>query len=107
MANNRNWNEEDTNKLLHLYTVEGMNPYAIADIMDKNYRSVISKLVQMKIYKKPSDDPEVIDRQRTVKQMLIEIEKLLNIKIPHLSFTRKESVEILLNAIKELVDQNS
>ena len=48
------WNDEQEAELIKMYTEEGIKDvYALASHFAKGYRSVISKLVQLKIYEKP------------------------------------------------------
>ena len=47
------WNDEQEAELIKLYTEEGnKDVYELASHFSKGYRSVISKLVQLKIYEK-------------------------------------------------------
>ena len=49
------WSDEQEAELVKLYTEENTKDvYELAEIFDKGYRSVISKLVQLKIYEKLS-----------------------------------------------------
>ena len=48
------WNDEEEAKLIKMYTEDGVKDvYQLAEYFQKGYRSVISKLVQLKIYEKP------------------------------------------------------
>ena len=48
------WNDEQEQELIQLYTEENKKDvYELAEHFSKGYRSVISKLVQLKIYEKP------------------------------------------------------
>ena len=51
--------------------------YKLASHFSKGYRSVISKLVQLKIYEKPEMNEE--DKSQTVKVMLRDLEEILRI----------------------------
>ena len=45
------WSDEQEAELVKLYTEKNVKDvYELAEIFDKGYRSVISKLVQLKIY---------------------------------------------------------
>jgi hypothetical protein len=68
------WSDEQEAELIRLYTEEHMKDVnELGDHFGKGYRSVISKLVQLRIYEKPSDEDR--EGSRTVKTMLdIEIE---------------------------------
>ena len=51
------WNDEEEAKLIKMYTEDGVKDvYQLAEYFQKGYRSVISKLVQLKIYEKPEVD---------------------------------------------------
>ena len=50
------WSDQDEKQLIFLYTEDDLKDvHELATIFNKGYRSVISKLVQLKIYEKPSD----------------------------------------------------
>ena len=54
------WNDEQEAELIKMYTEEGIKDvYALASHFAKGYRSVISKLVQLKIYEKPEVNDEL------------------------------------------------
>ena len=60
------WNDEQEAELIKMYTEEGIKDvYELASHFAKGYRSVISKLVQLKIYEKPEINDE--DKSQTVK----------------------------------------
>ena len=62
--------------------------YELAEIFDKGYRSVISKLVQLKIYEKPQVEDE--SKSLTVKVMLRELEDILEIEVLGTNLNKKE-----------------
>lgn len=94
------WSDEEETKLINLYTVEDQKDvYELANIFNKGYRSVISKLVQLKIYEKPEINDA--DKGVTVKVMLREIEDILEIQIEGTNLNKKENLQALLAAIKE------
>ena len=48
------WSDDQEVELIRLYTEEGQKDvHKLAEHFSKGYRSVISKLVQLKIYEKP------------------------------------------------------
>ena len=60
------WNDEQEAELIKMYTEDGVKDvYELASHFSKGYRSVISKLVQLKIYQKPEINEE--DKSQTVK----------------------------------------
>ena len=96
------WNDEQEAELIKMYTEEGIKDvYALASHFAKGYRSVISKLVQLKIYEKPIVEEE--DRSQTVKVMLRELEEILEIEVEGVNLNKKENLVKLLNAIKQKV----
>ena len=96
------WNDEQEAELIKMYTEEGIKDvYELASHFAKGYRSVISKLVQLKIYEKPIVEEE--DRSQTVKVMLRELEDILEIEVEGVNLNKKENLDKLLNAIKQKV----
>ena len=96
------WNDEQEAELIKLYTEEGLKDvYELASHFSKGYRSVISKLVQLKFYEKPIVEEE--DRSQTVKVMLRELEEILEIEVEGVNLNKKENLVKLLNAIKQKV----
>ena len=97
------WNDEQEAELIDLYTEEGIKDvYELATHFSKGYRSVISKLVQLKIYEKPIIEEE--DRSQTVKVMLRELEDILEIEVDGVNLNKKENLSKLLTAIKNKVE---
>ena len=97
------WNDEQEAELIKMYTEEGIKDvYALASHFAKGYRSVISKLVQLKIYEKPEVNDE--DKSQTVKVMLRELEDILSIRVDGTNLNKKENLSMLLNAIKERIN---
>ena len=93
------WSDEQENELISLYTVDSKKDvHELAKYFGKGYRSVISKLVQLKIYEKPEIDNE--DKGLTVKVMLRELEEILDITIEGTNLNKKENLSKLLDAIK-------
>lgn len=96
------WNDEQEDELIKLYTEEGIKDvHELASHFSKGYRSVISKLVQLKIYEKPEIEEQ--DRSLTVKVMLRELEEILEIEVEGVNLNKKENLQKLLNAIKQKV----
>jgi hypothetical protein len=102
--NNRAWSPEEELELIRLYNEEKLDVLEIADYFEKKPRSIISKLVQLKIYRKPSDEKE---DKRSVKSMVIELEKILGIEIEGLNLTKKSNLERVVDGIKNKLDQAS
>jgi hypothetical protein len=94
---NKAWSDEEESTLLELYVNQGLDVYDVAEHFKKGHRSVISKLVQMKVYRKPSDDK---DDKRSVKTMIRDIEIMLEIEIDGLNLTKKSNLELLVDALK-------
>ena len=96
------WNDEQETELIKLYTEEGQKDvHELANHFSKGYRSVISKLVQLKIYEKPIIEDE--DKSQTVKVMLRELEDMLGIEVDGVNLNKKENLFKLVNAIKQKV----
>ena len=96
------WNDEQELELIKMYTENNVKDvYELASHFSKGYRSVISKLVQLKIYEKPEINED--DKSLTVKVMLRELEDMLEIEIEGTNLNKKENLSILLNAIKKRI----
>ena len=98
------WSDEQENELISLYTKDGMKDvHDLAKHFGKGYRSVISKLVQLKIYEKPEINEA--DKGQPVKVMLRDLEELLDIQIEGTNLNKKENLYKLLIAIKGKLDE--
>jgi len=96
------WNDEQEAELIKLYNEEDLKDvHELATHFSKGYRSVISKLVQLKIYEKPVMEDE--DKSQTVKVMLRELEDILEIDVDGVNLNKKENLFKLLNAIKQKI----
>lgn len=97
------WNDEQEAELIQMYTENNIKDvYELANHFSKGYRSVISKLVQLKIYEKPQADEE--DKSQTVKVMLRELEEILEIEVEGTNLNKKENLSMMLGAIKKKID---
>ena len=97
------WNDEQETELIKLYSEDGQKDvHELANHFSKGYRSVISKLVQLKIYEKPEIEED--DKSQTVKVMLRELEEILNIEVDGVNLNKKENLYKLVNAIKQKVN---
>ena len=96
------WSDDQEVELIRLYTEEGQKDvHELAKYFSKGYRSVISKLVQLKIYEKPEINDE--DKSQTVKVMLRELEDILGIQVEGTNLNKKENLSQLLEAIKKRI----
>jgi predicted transcriptional regulator len=96
------WSDEQEIELIKLYTEDGRKDvHELAEYFSKGYRSVISKLVQLKIYEKPVIEED--DKSQTVKVMLRELENILEVEIEGVNLNKKENLVKLLNAIKQKI----
>ena len=96
------WNDDEEAQLIKMYTEDDVKDvYVLADNFTKGYRSVISKLVQLKIYEKPQIDET--EKGQTVKVMLRQIEEMLDIQIEGTNLNKKENLSSLLDAIKSKI----
>ena len=102
--NVRVWSPEEEAELLRLYIKEEYDIEEIAEAFNKNTRSIISKLVQLKVYKKIEADRPA---RRSVKSMILELEILLGISINGVNLTKKANLETLVDAIKNKVSNAS
>ena len=97
------WSDDQENELISLYTNDGIKDvHDLAKHFGKGYRSVISKLVQLKIYEKPELEEE--NKGQTVKVMLRELEDILDIQIQGTNLNKKENLSALLESIKRKVN---
>jgi|TARA_B100001250_G_C19244245_1_gene547817 hypothetical protein len=98
------WSDEQENELISLYSNDSIKDvHDLAKHFGKGYRSVISKLVQLKIYEKP--EISEADKGQTVKVMLRDLEELLNIHIEGTNLNKKENLYKLLTAIKDKLNE--
>jgi len=94
----KTWSSEQESELTRLYTVENHKDiHELANHFDKGYRSVISKLVQLKIYEKPVI---IEDKSQTVKLMIRDLEEILNIDILGTNLNKKENLVKVMKALK-------
>lgn len=98
---NKNWSVDEETKLRELYVTKGeTDPFELANHFEgKNHRSVISKLVQMKIYQKPEKEP--LKTHNTVKALIKRLEDTLDISIEGFNLTKKENLVMVVEAIEE------
>lgn len=100
----KTWTDEQEQELIKLYTIDEIKDvHKIADHFDKGYRSVISKLVQLKIYDKPEITTE---KPLTVKTILREIEDLLEIEIEGTNLNKKENLKKLVIALRDKLSED-
>jgi hypothetical protein len=92
------WSNEQEKELIYKYQNETKDVIELSNHFNKGYRSVISKLVNLKIYKKPDKDEKPT---RTVKVMLRDLETLLEIEIDGFNLNKKSNLEKLVLAIEE------
>jgi len=95
------WSDEDAARLIQLYD-EGFTVDELAKVFGKGYRSVISKLVQLRIYRKPDSENQRMGE--TVKEMLIYIEQVLDIEIEGTNLNKKSNLVTLVEAIRQKFD---
>ena len=94
------WSDDQENELISLYTKDDIKDvHELAKHFEKGYRSVISKLVQLKIYEKPKIGEA--EKGQTVKVMLRDLEDLLDIQVEGTNLNKKENLYKLLTAIKD------
>jgi predicted transcriptional regulator len=99
----KTWSNEQEAELIELYTAqETKDVHILATHFAKGYRSVISKLVQLKIYEKPQFEEDV--KAQTVKVMLRDLEDILDIEIEGTNLNKKENLTKLVFALKGKLD---
>jgi hypothetical protein len=98
---NKAWSDEEEDVLKNLYVDKGLDVHEVAEHFGKGHRSIISKLVQMKIYRKPEEAKE---DKRSVKTMIRNIEQMLNIEIEGLNLTKKSNLELLVDALRSKIN---
>lgn len=95
----KTWSNEQEEELISLYTEDGIKDvHELATHFSKGYRSVISKLVQLKVYEKPQIEDD--NKTQTVKTMLRELEDMLAIEIDGTNLNKKENLVKLVEALK-------
>jgi acyl carrier protein len=96
----KTWSDSQEEELIRLYTEENIKDvHQLAKHFSKGYRSVISKLVQLKIYEKPKIDED--SKSVTVKVMLRELEDMFGIEIEGTNLNKKENLTKLMVALRE------
>ena len=93
------WSDEQEAELIRLYTENNTKDVnELGEHFGKGYRSVISKLVQLRIYEKPSDEDS--EGSRTVKTMLRDLETMLDIEIEGTNLNKKSNLTNLVIALE-------
>jgi predicted transcriptional regulator len=101
----KTWSSEQEQELVSLYTEQDIKDvYELAEHFQKGYRSVISKLVQLKVYEKPQLEEEV--KPQSVKAMLRELESMLTIDIDGTNLNKKENLTKLVDALRKKLNAN-
>ena len=105
MTKNKNWNPEEEAKLKDLYETQGISdPFdLLKNFEGKNHRSIISKLVQMRIYVKPEKEP--LQVHNTVKSLISRLEKVLDIELLGSNLTKKDNLIVLVEAIEKKLQE--
>ena len=94
------WSDEQEAELIRLYTEEDMKDVnELGEHFKKGYRSVIFKLVQLRIYEKPVDEDR--EGSRTVKTMLRDLETMLEIEIEGTNLNKKSNLTKLVHALEQ------
>jgi hypothetical protein len=102
----KTWSSEQELELVALYTTEQIKDvHQLAEHFEKGYRSVISKLVQLKVYEKPQIEEEI--KAQTVKTMLRELESMLSIDIEGTNLNKKENLTKLVEALRIKLNGNN
>lgn len=96
------WIYEDEETLRALYEEGITDPFQLGLILNKNHRAVISKLVQLKIYKKPE---EIENKIRTTKTLMLDIERLLKIELEGYNIHNKRNLLKIVRGIEKLINE--
>lgn len=95
----KTWSEAQEEELVSLYVEQNIKDIEIlASHFNKNRRSVISKLVQLRVYIKPQS---IKEDNVTVKGMLRDLETMLGIQIDGINLNKKENLFKIVEAMKE------
>lgn len=95
----KTWSDDQEVELVSLYKDQDIKDvHWLASHFGKGYRSVISKLVQLKVYEKPQVDED--NKTQTVKTMLRELEGMLDIEIDGTNLNKKENLVKLVEALR-------
>jgi predicted transcriptional regulator len=101
----KTWSSEQELELVYLYVEQdNKDVHELAEHFQKGYRSVISKLVQLKVYEKPQLEEEI--KPQTVKAMLRELESMLTIDIDGTNLNKKENLTKLVDALRKKLNDN-
>jgi hypothetical protein len=100
----KTWTTQEEQELKRLYLNETQDIEELGEAFShKGYRSIISKLVQLKIYKKP--EAEAPDKSKTVKLLLRDLERMLDIELDSYNLNKKENLKKLVDAIEILYNK--
>jgi hypothetical protein len=95
----KTWSDEQEEELISFYKEQNIKDvHWLASHFNKGYRSVISKLVQLKVYEKPQSEED--NKTQTVKTMLRELEDMLDIEIDGTNLNKKENLVKLVEALR-------
>jgi hypothetical protein len=93
------WSKEQEEELISLYEEQDPKDVeALATHFGKNHRSIISKLVQLKIYIKPEVTQSKLP---SVKQMVREMEEILETELEY-NLNKKSNMHTLYLGVKRL-----
>lgn len=97
------WDDDQEATLIKMYVEDDIKDVQVlAKHFGKGYRSVISKLVQLRIYVKPEVIKE--DKIETVKVMLRELKAVLALDEDITNLNKKDNLAKLLIAIKNRLE---
>lgn len=100
----KTWSDEQEEELISLYKEQNIKDvHWLASHFGKGYRSVISKLVQLKVYEKPQSEED--NKTQTVKIMLRDLEDMLDIEIEGTNLNKKENLVKLVEALKNKLNR--
>tara|TARA_Y100000034_G_scaffold136800_1_gene215890 strand:+ start:17187 stop:17501 length:315 start_codon:yes stop_codon:yes gene_type:complete len=91
------WTEDEEEVLKEIYLTETKDIEYLCKKFGRVPRSITSKLVNMGIYEKPEKDKK---ENRTVKTMLTDLERMLDIEIEGFNLNKKANLLILVEALE-------
>ncbi len=98
----RQYSKKEEKELVNLYMNEGYDVYQLADHFNKTHRSIIMKLVTLKVYEMPAKKKPVF-RKDLIKRLedSLGIDFIPDEKSQHIDLHRKDNLMMLHGAIKK------
>ena len=101
----RQYTDEETSDLEHIYLKVSQDIDEIAEALGRDRRSVIAKLVSMKIYINPPEK----EKKRTGKMLIRQLEDMLDIRFENhlnslgqINLNGKANLGLIMDAVKQI-----